>query len=101
MVTDGSCHRGRCPWGRPTSPWGGARHGLWGSRTDGRAFTLYLREPTEAALGYLPEEVTRSSGVMFLKAIENPKKLLFMSVVCQYLPLEIKKFFKYLLINII
>ena len=100
-MTDGSRHHGRCPWGRPTTPWGRARRGLWGSRTDGRAFTLYLREPTEPALGYLPEEVTRSSGLMFLKAIENPKKLLFMSVVCQYLPLEIKKFFNYLLINII
>lgn len=60
---------------------GGARRGLWGGRIDSRASTSAPREPTEAALGFLPKEVTRPSGLTFLKAIENPKELLFTSVV--------------------
>lgn len=59
---------------------GGARRGLWGGRIDSRASTSAPREPTETALGFLPKE-TRPSGLTFLKAIENPKELLFTSVV--------------------
>ena len=35
---------------------GWARRGLWSGRIDGRASTSALREPTEAALGFLAKD---------------------------------------------